>query len=140
VVIDAGTAITVDFVDDRGCFQGGCIAPGLGLMLASLHEHTAALPLIERHEGEIPDVGAGPLGKTTAGAMVHGCLAAIRGMAHGLIDQYAELNNAYPRVVATGGDAPRLFENDELVEAIVPDLVLMGLQATWESRGAAEAE
>ncbi|MEO1512599.1 MAG: type III pantothenate kinase, partial [Planctomycetota bacterium] len=44
VVVDVGTAATVDFVDGQGVFQGGAIAPGLAMMLAALHEHTAALP------------------------------------------------------------------------------------------------
>src|SRR5690349_10922792 len=47
IVIDAGTAITVDFVDGEGVFQGGAIAPGVNLMLRALHEHTAALPMID---------------------------------------------------------------------------------------------
>ena len=44
VVIDVGTALTVDFVDGVGTFQGGVIAPGPRMMLAALHERTAALP------------------------------------------------------------------------------------------------
>jgi type III pantothenate kinase len=132
VVIDAGTAVTMDFVDKFGVFQGGCIAPGLGLGLWALHERTAALPVLE--PSAVRDAAAGgPLGKTTADAMALGCASAIRGMAHLLVEKYAEVNGAYPRVIATGGDAPLLFEDDEIVEHIVPDLTLMGLQAAWLS-------
>ena len=46
VVIDAGTAITVDFVDGEGTFQGGLIAPGVAMMLRSLSENTAQLPRV----------------------------------------------------------------------------------------------
>ena len=46
-IVDAGTAVTVDYVDASGTFQGGAIFPGLRLMAKALHEHTAALPLIE---------------------------------------------------------------------------------------------
>src|SRR6185369_116946 len=46
IVIDAGTAITVDFVDGQGVFHGGAIAPGVQMMLRALHEQTAALPLV----------------------------------------------------------------------------------------------
>jgi type III pantothenate kinase len=129
VVIDAGTAVTVDFIDARGVFRGGCIAPGLSMMLRSLHQGTAALPLIELRQGEELAVGDGPLGRATAEAMTLGCVAAVQGMARLLIDRYAELNGSYPRIVATGGDAPRVFANDDLVEQIVPDLVLMGMAA-----------
>lgn len=126
VVIDAGTAVTVDFVDGEGTFQGGAIAPGLGLMLRALNQGTAALPAIRY---EPPSTGDGPFGKDTAGAMRAGVRAAVVGMAHELVDRYAEFFGAYPQVVATGGDAHTLFADDAIVEHLVPDLQLIGLQA-----------
>jgi type III pantothenate kinase len=123
VVIDAGTAVTVDFVDGAGVFQGGAIAPGLVMMLRALHEHTAALPTVEY---KTPDAARGPYGKDTRHAMILGVRAAVIGMARVLIDTYADAFGAYPQVVATGGDAA-IFEEDPLVEHIVPDLVLMGI-------------
>src|SRR5205085_11851847 len=44
VVIDAGSAVTVDWVDEQGTFRGGAIFPGLRLMAMALHRYTAALP------------------------------------------------------------------------------------------------
>lgn len=136
VVIDAGTAVTVDFVDAWGVFQGGCIAPGLAMSLRALHEHTAALPLVDVSTLGGPSGLArseSPLGRSTADAIALGCMTAIRGLVHRLIDQYAAMNNAYPRIIATGGDAPLLFEHDELVEHIVPDLILVGMHAALEA-------
>jgi type III pantothenate kinase len=124
VVIDAGTAVTVDFVDGEGAFHGGAIAPGLNMMLRSLHEGTAALPLI-RFEPPTD----GPFGKDTVSAMRLGVRAAIVGMVHELVDRYAEFFGAYPQVVATGGDSHTLFAEDPIVEHLVPDLQLIGLQA-----------
>ncbi|MDX2147981.1 MAG: type III pantothenate kinase [Planctomycetota bacterium] len=134
VIISAGTAITVDFVDGAGVFHGGAIAPGLRMMLRAMHEQTSALPMVElavpraeREAGtELADV-RGPFGKDTTQAMLVGVLAAARGLAHNLIDSYAQFFGAYPRVVATGGDALMLFENDALVERIEPDLTLRGI-------------
>ncbi|MGD9689340.1 MAG: type III pantothenate kinase [Phycisphaerales bacterium] len=128
VVIDCGTAVTVDFVDQWGVFRGGCIAPGLGLSLWALHEQTAALPLVR--SAEVKTLPAPP-GKTTPDAMLAGCAAAIRGMVHHLVERYAELHGSYPRVIATGGDAPLILQDDDIVEHIVPDLTLMGLAAAW---------
>jgi type III pantothenate kinase len=125
IVIDAGTAITVDFVDGEGTFHGGAIAPGLALMLTALHEHTAALPQLKFE----PPPTQFPFGKNTRDAMLHGVQAAARGMVHLLIERYAEFYEAYPQIIATGGDARTLFENDELVEHLVPDLTLLGIQA-----------
>jgi len=124
VVIDAGTAITVDFVDGTGVFQGGSIAPGVAMMLRALHEHTAALPMLTP---AVPDETRGVFGKDTAHAMQLGVRGAAVGLAQYLIDRYAESYGGYPRVLATGGDAAMLFEDNPLIERVVPDLQLMGL-------------
>jgi type III pantothenate kinase len=124
VVIDAGTAITVDFVDGEGTFLGGAIAPGLNMMLKSMHEHTAALPKLEYQH---PDDAKGAFGLDTRHAMILGVRAAATGLVHYLIDAYATAYEAYPQIIATGGDAATLFERDDLVEHIVPDLQLIGI-------------
>jgi type III pantothenate kinase len=132
IVVDAGTAVTVDFVDGEGTFQGGAIAPGLNLMLRALHEHTAALPAL-RFEAPTSDAPSTPppppFGKDTREAMLTGVLGAARGLTRHLIERYAEYYDAYPQIIATGGDARTLFERDDLIEHIVPDLALIGIQA-----------
>lgn len=124
VVVDAGTAVTVDFVDGEGVFQGGVIAPGLGMMLRALHEHTAALPSLKF---EAPDPARGPFGKDTRHAMLLGVRNAVRGLVRDSIEQFAERFGAYPQIIATGGDAAALFSEDDVVEHIVPDLQLLGI-------------
>jgi len=128
VIVDAGTAITMDFVDGEGVFQGGAIAPGLALMLRALHDRTAALPDIAFEP--VPD--SEPFGKDTPSAMRLGAQSAIRGMVRTLAERYAEALGAYPQIVATGGDAGVLFEGDEVIEHIVPDLTLMGIHAACQ--------
>lgn len=123
-VIDAGTAVTVDFVDGEGTFQGGVIAPGLRMMLGAMHAGTAALPLIEF---EPPDTSRGPFGKDTRHAMLLGVQEAVQGLVRVAVERFAEAYEAYPQVIATGGDAEVLFREDGLVEHIVPDLQLMGI-------------
>lgn len=122
VVVDAGTAVTVDFVDGEGTFHGGAIAPGASMQLKSLHQFTAALPELAFHA---PDSEA--FGRNTAQAMYHGVFHGIRGMVQRLTEQYAEAYGGYPLVVATGGDAQTLFESESLVDRIVPDLTLLGI-------------
>lgn len=125
IIVDAGTAITVDFVDGQGVFQGGAISPGLNMMLRALHEHTAALPELKFEV--LPD--AVPFGKDTRGAMLLGVRSAATGLVRVLAERYAEFYGAYPQIIATGGDARTLFEGDDLIEQIVPDLTLIGIQA-----------
>lgn len=129
-VVDCGTAITVDFVDGEGTFQGGLIAPGLNLMLRSLHEHTAALPEIAF---ELPDAARGPFGKDTRHAMQLGVMCAAVGLVRYAVERFAEKYEAYPQIVATGGDSQRLFGEDEVVEHLVPDLQLMGIRESWKA-------
>lgn len=124
VVIDAGTAITVDFVDGQGVFQGGAIAPGITMMLRSLHTGTAALPLLAP---EPLEPGAPAWGTNTKAAMQRGAHASILGLVHVLLERYAEAYGAYPQVIATGGDAPLLFKDEPLVEHVVTDLQLRGI-------------
>ncbi|MBS0198325.1 MAG: type III pantothenate kinase [Planctomycetes bacterium] len=136
VVIDAGTAITVDFVDGHGVFHGGAIAPGVNMMLRAMHEKTTALPSLEFTP---PDMARGPFGKDTTHAMLLGVRGAAVGLAHLLIDEYAAFYEAYPQVVATGGDAAALFENDELVEHVIPDLQLIGIMEAFMAAQEEEA-
>ena len=130
VVVDAGTAITVDFVDGEGTFHGGAIAPGASLQLRSLHEHTDMLPRVAfaQPDGE-------PFGRNTAAAMLLGVHEGLRGMVRQLVERYAEHYGAFPMVVATGGDAETLFSGDELVDRIVPELVLMGISVAARHAG-----
>ena len=121
-VVDAGTAITVDFIDGTGIFQGGAIVPGTRAWLAVLRMAAPALPEIEPAR---PTDGA--FAKNTAQAMLHGMFYGIRGVVRQLIERYAEEYHAYPKVVATGGDAHLLFDGDEFVEQIAEDLVHRGM-------------
>ena len=59
--------------------------------------------------------------------MVRGVYHGARGLAWRLIEKYAEQYGGFPLVIATGGDAATLFADDELVNQVVPDLVLRGM-------------
>lgn len=125
VVVDAGTAITVDCCNDNGDFLGGAIAPGVSLMLDALHEKTALLPRVEF------DVPTGVFGKTTRDAILEGVYHGVRGMVKELVEQYAVELGQWPEMIATGGDAAKLFEGWELVHAISPDLTMYGIALAY---------
>ena len=124
VVVDAGTALTVDFVDGAGTFHGGAIAPGGQLMLDSLHQRTALLPELKFARPEEA------LGHNTAEAMRVGVFHGLRGTVRELVELFAEQAGSFPMVIATGGDGALLFEDYDLVDRVVPDLALMGLAVT----------
>lgn len=140
VIVDAGTAITVDFVDGEGVFHGGAIAPGARAMLGAMHARTAALPDLALTRPSTLDSDAPPFGKNTPEAMLTGVVYAARGMVRALAERYAEFYEAYPQIIATGGDAPLLFEGDDLVEIVVPDLTLRGVASAYRQWAAEEAQ
>lgn len=123
VVVDAGTAITVDFVDGTGVFHGGAIAPGTQMALDALHERAPALPKVAATKPDLSDA----FGRETRSAMLNGAYYGARGLVRMLTERYAEAYEAYPLVVVTGGDGEILFADDELVDRIVPNLVLRGI-------------
>lgn len=122
IIVDAGTAVTVDFVDGDGTFQGGVIAPGARMQLSALHRGTAALP-------EVPFAApdAEPFARSTEQAMLQGVFLGIRGLVQAVVERYSETYGAFPLVIAAGGDAETLFTGDELINRIVPDLTLRGI-------------
>ena len=97
LVIDAGTAITIDLVTAGGEFYGGNISPGIDLRFKALHENTKKLPMVEKNE-EYPF-----LGKTTEKAILAGVLNGITFELDGYIDK---LKTQYPdlKIILTGGD------------------------------------
>jgi len=129
IVVDAGTAVTVDYVDEAGVFRGGAILPGTQLMLDALAQRGALLPRLEYHR---PD-DQHTWGRNTAQAMIKGVHFGIRGAVRGLVERYSGEIGSYPKVIATGGNADDLFRNDELVENIVPHLTLLGIALTCAS-------
>jgi type III pantothenate kinase len=120
LVIDAGTAITYDFIDSTQHYHGGNIAPGINLRLRSLHEYTQKLPAIE------PKVESPFIGNTTESAMLSGALYGIVFEIDGYIEA---LKIKYPQLSTflTGGST--FYFDTKLKNAIFAErnLVLIGL-------------
>lgn len=125
VVVDAGTAITVNLCNNEGALVGGAILPGVSTMIASLHERTAQLPSITF---ETPD---SPYGVDTTDAIRHGISGAVRGLVQSMAERWAEQMGTWPEVIATGGDANALFADWEIVHAISPDLLMYGIALAY---------
>ncbi len=125
VVVDAGTAVTVDCCNDNGDFLGGAIAPGAALQLQALRENTAALPSVSLA------APTGLVGTSTEQAMLQGVFHGIRGLVKELVESYATELGSWPEVIATGGDAATLFKDWELIHAISPDLTMYGIALAY---------
>jgi type III pantothenate kinase len=127
VLIGAGTAVTVDWLDEEHVFRGGAIFPGLDLMAAALHDHTALLPRVTV-EQPVPRLPAG----ATIPAMQAGIFLAVSGGIREAVRLYAEQAKVPPRVFFTGGQAPLLAAEMGLLDqgidwVLWPEQTLMGI-------------
>ena len=127
VVIDAGSAVTVDFCDDSGKFLGGCIAPGAAAQSAALNTIAPHLPLIKVTATDAA------YGDGTESAINCGIVNGLRGLVRHAVEQHAMTLDTWPEVIATGGDAAELFGGWELVHAVSPDLTLYGIGHAYAS-------
>jgi len=127
VIVDAGSAVTVDYVDESGAFAGGAIFPGIRLMAKALHDYTALLPLIELPD-DVPDAPA----SATVPAMQAGVYGAVAGGISRLVAQYRSLSAEPPTVFLTGGDWALL--RSTFPDAVfAPTMTLDGLRWTAET-------
>jgi len=105
VLVDAGSAVTVDWLDEGHAFRGGAIFPGVRLMAEALHNYTALLPLVEVRD-PVPELP----GASTAAAMQAGIFVAVLGGVREAVRRYAEKAGTPPQVFLTGGDAGLLLK------------------------------
>lgn len=104
IVIDAGTTVTIDFVDPGKGFAGGLIMPGIRMQLRSLNAGTAALPLVE-------DTSAGKYpGKCTEECMRLGALYSTAGGIEKIVNELRSKHGNDLIVAACGGSWPQLSE------------------------------
>ena len=121
LLVDAGTAITYDFLSADGVYHGGNIAPGKQLRFTSMHNRIPQLPIVDEN-GEAPICG-NDTPKALRGGVIQGIIHEI----NGYLQYYKQ---TYPNVILaiTGGDA-RLFEPYLTMHQLHTDpyLVLKGL-------------
>ena len=140
VVVDCGTAITVDAMDETGRFLGGVILPGPALMAAALQRGTVEISLPETPETEgwmVEEID--PFGRTTRDAVTGGVLCAAAGGIQRALELQAGQLAGEPVRFLTGGDAPRLLGLLAGDFWLAPDLVLDGLAVLAETGGGAGA-
>ena len=99
IVIDFGTATTLDVLDRKGVYSGGVITPGIDLSLNSLKKMTAKLPLVKFKRTK------NIVGKNTVQAIQSGFFWGYVSMIEGLINKLNKEKNDRFKVVLTGGNA-----------------------------------
>lgn len=123
VVIDFGTAVTFDVIDDDGAYSGGVIAPGLGSMTDYLHKKTALLPYITIEEPEQA------IGRSTVEAMQSGAVYGYRGLVSGILTAIQREMKNKPVVIATGGDGKVIADGMTEIDYFSNKITLEGLRS-----------
>ena len=126
IIVGFGTATSFVAVSDAGDLEGVAIAPGLATGGESLFRSTATLPQIALAR---PTVA---IGKNTVASLQAGLIYGYAGLVDGVARRMrAELGGS-ARVIATGGLASLVAPETELIEAVEPDLALVGLRLMFE--------
>ena len=126
VVVDVGTAITVDAVSSGGVYLGGAIAPGLRLALRALATGTNLLP----------DVALKPpgraIGTSTPECIRSGVIYGAVGLVDALTRRMLGSLTESARIIGTGGDIDRIAPYSEMIEEVDPYLVSRGLRVIYD--------
>jgi type III pantothenate kinase len=124
IIVDAGTAITVDLVDAAGVFQGGAILPGFRLSARALASGTDQLP---EADSLFTNQAPATVGKSTVEAIRSGLFWGGVGAVDELVRRTAKQLTVTPQVFVAGGDAGLLAEHLAGEAVFEPDLVLHGI-------------
>lgn len=122
LVIDAGTCITYDFVNEEGQYLGGSISPGITMRFQALHKFTAQLPeLTLENQKEL-------IGRSTDQSIQSGVVFGVIGEISSIINRYKQKNKKLT-VVLTGGDTNFLAKRLKNGIFAHPNFLLEGLNA-----------
>jgi len=125
-VIDFGTATTFNAITKDGEYLGGAITAGINLATEALFTHAAKLPRIDLQRP--PSV----IGRNTVHAMQAGLLFGYVSMVEGMVDRFRKELGTDMKVIATGGLAPVIAEETQVIDVIAPWLTLEGLRILWD--------
>jgi len=121
IVIDFGTAVTVDMVSKSKEYLGGMILPGMRIALAALNENTALLPRIALSKP------AEFIGRDTRSSMLSGAVYGLAALTEGLVEKIKARIGKGALVIGTGGDIALMSKYCAAFDAVDADLILKGL-------------
>jgi len=128
IVVDFGTAVTFDYISEKGEYAGGIIAPGIGISSEALFSRTAKLPMVE------PARPGALIGKNTIDSMRSGIFYGFLGLVDGIIERMIREAGTSPVIVSTGGLAPLVIGESKYITETDEFLTLKGLKIIYEGK------
>jgi len=126
IIVDLGTGLVFDAVSADGDYQGGAIAPGLGIAAEALYERAAKLYPVELSRP------ASAIGKNTVHAIQSGLLFGYVGLIEGMVARFKQELGGSARVIGTGGWSELFARETEVFDIVDPDLTLHGLRLIYD--------
>lgn len=126
IIVAFGTAITYCYLNERGDYMGGAIAPGLTISTEALYAKAAKLPRIEvTKPTQI-------IGKNTIVAMQIGIFYGFIGQVEAIVGRMKRMSTEEPLVVATGEFAQLIADETQMIDIVDPFLTLKGLHTIYK--------
>jgi type III pantothenate kinase len=126
LTIDFGTATTINLIEPPGIFSGGIIAPGIELMLNSLHNSTAQLPIIEFNDFE------SIIGHSTKSSIASGVITATLGLVEKTVKYLKDVRKAGKvKIYITGGGFNAINKYLKFDYQYEENIVLIGIKEIY---------
>ena len=126
IVVDFGTATTFDVISADGAYQGGAIAPGVGISAEALFARASKLPRVEFLRP--PQI----IAKNTVNSMQAGIFFGYVGLVEGIVGRMQKELDGEARVIATGGLAAPIAAATDSIDQVEPFLTLEGLRILYQ--------
>lgn len=126
IIVDFGTAITYCYLNEKGDYMGGAIAPGISISTEALYTKASKLPRIEITRPNHV------VGKNTVSAMQAGIFYGFIGQVEGIVSRIKAQSKEEPLVIATGGLAKLIASETQMIDVVDAFLTLKGLHIIYK--------